>query len=236
MIPGTQDHRVPSVKALKQESTFGLNELLSGSGLRIEITSCGAIHAIRHGSSLINQFIPGPAEEGFFRLILRWQTADGASGWAHLAGPTVAHRRTGPTSFEWTSVVAPGIACSALLELHPNLTAWRWCTRLTNNSTESLLVDVLMAQDLGLADEGAVRNNEAFNSQYIDLLPVEDDRLGWVILARQNQSAHGGTHPWLAIGCEGGAAAYCTDAVQFFGDDHRHSGVPLAVRLSLIHI
>ncbi len=87
-----------------------------------------------------------------------------------------------------------------------------------------------MAQDLGLADEAAVRNNEAFNSQYIDLLPVEDERLGWVVLARQNQPAHGGTHPWLALGCDKGASAYCTDAVQFFGEDHRHTGVPLAVR------
>jgi CRISPR-associated protein Csx3 len=101
---------------------------------------------------------------------------------------------------------------------------------VTNTRTTSIKVDVLMAQDLGLADEGAVRNNEAFNSQYLDLLPVEDEHLGWVLLSRQNQAGCGGAHPWLALGCEKGACAFSTDASQFFGEDHRLTGSPSAVR------
>ena len=46
----------------------------------------------------------------------------------------------------------------------------------------------------------AVRNNEAYVSQYLDLLPVAHPALGWIILARQNQPMSGGLHPWLASG------------------------------------
>jgi len=230
MIPGTRIPKPPVITALKSESTFALTVLRSASGLSIAVTPEGAIHSIRHGTTLINQVIPGPSEDGFFRLILRWRASDGTSGWAPLAGPTVSHRSLSPTSIEWASLAAPGIACKANLVLHPDLAAWTWRTVVTNNRTTSIRVDILMAQDLGLADEGAVRNNEAFNSQYLDLLPVEDEHLGWVLLSRQNQATSGGVYPWLALGCEKGACAYSTDASQFFGEDHRLTGSPSAVR------
>ena len=50
-----------------------------------------------------------------------------------------------------------------------------------------------------LADEGAVRNNEAYTSQYLDLNPQHDDLLGWTILARQNQAQAHGRFPWLPL-------------------------------------
>jgi cellobiose phosphorylase len=230
MIPGPRVPKPPVITALKSEPTFALTELRSASGLCIAITPEGAVHSIRHGATLINQVIPGPSEDGFSRLILRWRGSDGTSGWAPLAGPTVSHRSLSPTSMEWASVAAPGITCRASLLVHPDLAAWTWRTTVTNTGTTVIRVDVLMAQDLGLADEGAVRNNEAFNSQYLDLLPVEDEHLGWVLLSRQNQAAGGGAHPWLAMGCERGACAYSTDASQFFGEDHRLTGTPAAVR------
>jgi len=214
---------------LKNGAAFGLTELRSSSGLIIQVTRSGAIYAIRNGTTLINQFLPGPAEDGFFRLILRWRTPDGARGWAPLVGPTVSHRIVSTAAIEWDTVAGPGIACRTSLTLHPSLMAWSWHSTLTNTSAGPVKLDILMAQDLGLADEAAVRNNEAFISQYIDLLPVEDEHWGWSILARQNQAASGGTHPWLAVGCEKGAVGYSTDGTQFFGEDHRLTGVPAAV-------
>ncbi len=131
---------------------------------------------------------------------------------------------------EWISIVGPGLSCRACLTLHQELMAWSWRVLIGNATPAPVKVDVLFAQDLGLADAAAVRNNEAFNSQYIDLLPVEDEHLGWTVLARQNQEAGGGRHPWLAVGCDKGAVAYGTDGTQFFGEDHRLVGVPAAVR------
>ena len=220
----------PTVSRLKTASDFGVTDLASKSGLVIQVTPGGALFAIRHGGTLLNQFIPGPAENGFFRLIVRWRAPDGSSGWSHLTGAGVAHRTRGPSAIDWTHLAAPGLWCRATLTVHPEKSAWAWRVQLSNTSAGRLNVDILMAQDLGLADEAAVRNSEAFTSQYIDILPAKDRLLGWILMARQNQPAAGGLHPWLAIGCTGRAAAFSTDARQFFGSDHRLTEIPRAVR------
>ncbi|HMD60294.1 MAG TPA: hypothetical protein VKG78_02625, partial [Opitutaceae bacterium] len=201
---------------MKRASDFGVTSLASRSGLTAQVTACGALFAIRHGATLINQVLPGPAEDGLFRLILRWRAADGATGWAPLVGSSVAHRRRGPLSIEWNHAPFPGLRTRVTLAVHPDEPAWAWKVHLISAAEAGLGIDLLLAQDLGMADEFAVRGSEAFTSQYIDLLPLEDPQLGWTILARQNQAAAGNRHPWLAVACAGGAAAYCTDGVQFF--------------------
>jgi cellobiose phosphorylase len=222
--------RPPTVSRLRDGSEFGLVELVSKSGLLVQLTPEGALYRIRHGGTLINQFLPGPAEDGLFRLLVRWRALDGASGWFPVVGPGALHRQRGPAAADWTRAPSAGPWCRATLSLHPDRTAWAWTVHLVNCSSSRLSVEIVLAQDLGLADESAVRNSEAFASQYIDLLPVKDRSLGWVVLARQNQAAAGKAHPWLALACASRAASFCTDGRQFFGSDHRLNGVPRAVR------
>ncbi|MFO1447390.1 MAG: hypothetical protein U1F61_04350 [Opitutaceae bacterium] len=209
---------------------FGLIELGSASGLRAQVLPSGALFALRHRETLINQVLPGPAEDGLFRLLVRRYDATGQpAGWAPLVGPTLEFSHgSGAT---WHLRQRDGLETTTRLCLHPTESAWAWCVQLRNRSTELLHLDVLHAQDLGLADEGAVRNNEAYVSHYIDLLPVRDARLGHVIFARQNQPASGGRHPWAGFACAQGSTAFCTDGWQFFGPDHRVTGEPAAVRL-----
>jgi cellobiose phosphorylase len=219
---------------------FGLVELGTRGGLRAQFLSSGALFALRHRETLINQLLPGPAEDGLFRLLVRWRAgwkaergeheAESADGWAALVGPGLAFTRVGPRAVAWATDVAGTLESTTMFALHSRIAAWTWRIRIRNTSPSVLRVDVLHAQDLGLADEGAVRNNEAYISQYLDLLPVVDSALGWVILARQNQPMAGGRHPWLAVGCATSADAFCTDGGQFFGADHRISGEPAAVR------
>ena len=217
------------VRRLSTADDFAATRLRSDSGLSAQITASGVPFALRHGATLINQCLPGPAEDGLFRLVVRWRQA-GSYAWAPLVGPGIAHRVIGPAWAQWVSTPRAGWTCTATLALHGETAAWAWCIRIENGSAESAEVDVMMAQDLGLGDEAAVRNSEAFNSQYVDLLPLEDPQLGWVVLARQNLEMGGGRHPWLAAACAGGAASFCTDATQFFGADHRLTGVPAALR------
>lgn len=214
---------------------FGLIRLESRSGVRAEFLPTGVLFALRHDSTLINQILPGPAENGLFRLLVRW-SAPGHVGvgrdraWAPLVGPDLAFARAGRHAVTWVTAAVGGLAATTTFALHPKLAGWTWRVRLRNVSRSALAVDVFHAQDLGLADEAAVRSNEAYTSQYLDLLPVADPTLGWMILARQNEAMAGGRHPWLAVGCATGAGAFCTDGRQFFGDDHRVSGEPLALR------
>lgn len=219
----------PVVRPVRSAAGFGLIELASKSGLRAHVLPSGALYALRHRDTLLNQLLPGPAEEGLFRLLVRWRDAGGQPvGWAPLVGPTLDFSHSDQAT--WRGGSGEVLAFTTSLCLHPSEAAWAWCVRLRNTSAEVLHLDVLHAQDLGLADESAVRNNEAYVSHYIDLLPVTDARWGHVILARQNQPMSGGKHPWLGFACSPGSAAFCTDGWQFFGSDHRLTGEPEAVR------
>jgi CRISPR-associated protein Csx3 len=217
-------------------NAFGLVELTSRSGLTAQFLPTGALFALRHRQTLVNQVLPGPAEDGLFRLLARWWTGRKgerrrADGWTAVAGPGLRFGRVGPRTVAWVAEIAGTLTATTTFALHPKIAAWTWRIRVRNTSASTLQVDALHALDLGLADEAAVRNNEAYVSQYIDLLPVSMPDLGWVILARQNQPMTDGRHPWLAVGCGAGAEAFCTDGWQFFGADHRVTGEPLAVRV-----
>ncbi len=216
---------------LRAAADFNLLELTATGGLRAQLLPSGALYAFRHRETMLNQLLPGPAEDGLFRLLVRWADKHGApAGWASLAGPGLTFSSDGRTATWRTSPAGRALECTTTLGLHPVKSGWAWRVRLRNTGTVAQRIDLLHAQDLGLADEGAVRNNEAYVSQYIDVLPVADSRLGPVILARQNQPMAGGRHPWLALACADGAASYCTDGWQFFGTDHRLTGEPAAVR------
>lgn len=209
--------------AVADRQGFGLAVLRNGSQLSVELLPNGGVFAIRHRSTLINQVLPGPAADGLFRLLLRDRAGGGSIA---LAGAGIPFAHDGRTA-TW-SPAGGELVCSAALRLHPDLPAWAWVVSVVNTGSAPRRVDVLLAHDLGLADEGAVRNNEAYTSHYIDFHPVRDPALGWALLARQNQPMEGGRHPWLAAACATGATGYCTDGWDFFGADHRLTGRPAA--------
>jgi 1,2-beta-oligoglucan phosphorylase len=202
---------------------FDLIELRSTSGLTAQLLPTGAMFALRHGATLINQLLPGPAEDGLLRVMLRWRD-EARWRWAPLVGPTT---RFGADEHgaTWDTELAGGLRCRTTLQVHPHEAVWLWRTEIENTGSVAREVQVLLAQDLGLADEGAVRNNEAYTSHYLDLLPYEDAALRWIIFARQNQTMSGGRRPWLALACTSGALAYATDGTQVFGGDHRLTSV-----------
>lgn len=217
-----------AVPSLRQLALLELRQ--GGDGIIIQVTPAGALFAIRHGATLINQLLPGPAEDGLFRLLLRSLDGQGAvEDWVSVVGAGAGFSLAGRSAAQWSVSRADQLECRARLELHPTKTAWRWVVSVSNRGPASRRFDLLLAQDLGLADEAAVRTNEAYTSHYIDLLPVEDEVLGRVVLARQNQAASGGRHPWLAAACGEGAAGFCTDGWQFFGADHRRTAIPAAI-------
>ncbi|MBI2496741.1 MAG: hypothetical protein HYV75_02025, partial [Opitutae bacterium] len=211
---------------------FQLAELAAASGLRAQFLPSGALFALRHHETMINQLLPGPAEDGLFRLFVRWFDGSSApAGCAPLAGPGFAFGADDRTATWRSTPAGRALDCTTTFRLHPQKPAWAWRVQIRNTGATPQTIDLLHAQDLGLADEAAVRNNEAYASQYLDLLPLADAHLGHVILARQNQPMAGGRRPWLALACAQGAAACCTDGWQFFGSDHRLTGEPAAVRL-----
>jgi len=85
------------------------------------------------------------------------------------------------------------------------------------------LADVLFVHDIGLAEEGGVRSNELYTSQYVDHHIVKNEN-GFVILSRENM---GKPNPGLAIGSIGiRSIHYATDLMQFYTPKSREKGIP----------
>jgi len=96
--------------------------------------------------------------------------------------------------------------------------AWFYDVHISNLAS-SRTVDLIYTQDIGLATEGHITNNEAFNSQYIDHKTF-DTAAGYVICSRQNQSQAGG-FPFLQQGSFGKCVSYSVDGFPFFGLDYK---------------
>jgi cellobiose phosphorylase len=202
-------------------------ELTNDSGIRLQLSPAGNLQAIRHETTLINQVIPLAVEDSLQRLALRVKGP--SKKVIPLTGPTAntTRRQIAANAVTWQGV-AQQLEHAVSLILHPSLPVWFWRVHVRNGGEEMANFDVIYGQDLGLAHVNAVTNNEAYVCQYIDHLPVDTKALGPVILSRQNQAQSGNRFPWIAQGCLDGAGAYGTDGFQFFGKDHRVTGIPAA--------
>ncbi len=201
--------------------------LQNAAGLAIDLLENGTIHAIRHGDILVNQVLGSPLEGGLGNVHLRRRTRAGVTS-APLLGPAAGSRfRASAEGAIWDGSV-DGIEYSLSLRLAPAEATWFWTIGLVNASGRRRSVDVVLAQDLGIANEAAVRTNELYTSQYIDHTIFSDEDLGFVICSRQNL-VQGTAFPWVAHGCLDGAVGYLTDGFQFHGLGYRASNVPAAL-------
>ena len=73
-------------------------------------------------------------------------------------------------------------------------------------------VDLIYAQDIALAPYQAVRTNEYYLSQYLDLTPIATDEVGTAVAVRQNMP--GSEAPWVLIGCLREGVGWATDGLQ----------------------
>ncbi|QJD30459.1 GH36-type glycosyl hydrolase domain-containing protein [Methylococcus geothermalis] len=197
--------------------------LESPSGLVFRLTSSGSIRRMDHGDILINLFPGSEAEGGPANLYLR-----------RLGSPCEAVPLLGPRGpgrircdgrglsieGEWAGIRF-GV-CLVLAEAAP---AWFWHVALENTGRTASTVELVYAQDLGLAQYGAVRLNEYYVSQYLDHTPLPHPSRGTVLASRQNL-AMGGRFPWVAIGSLNRARSFATDALQFYGLESRAGRPP----------
>jgi cellobiose phosphorylase len=218
--------------AMPSRRTFAVRDDLprhvvhGGGDLRIELWPHGGVHAIQHGAILLNQWLSHPLEEGMTRLYLR-RRGD-TPGFVPLLGAAstgtfAADDRRAAWRGEWN-----GLAYEVFLDVDLARALWFWRVRVRNTGPAPADVDVLYGQDVGLAEMGAVRNNEAYVSHYLDHAIEHHPVCGPVVMTRQNQSQSGGRFPWLLQGCLSGGRAYGTDGFQFFGLSHKGTGVPAA--------
>ena len=196
-------------------------------GVSIDLLENGSVFAIRHGALLIDQVLGSPLEGGPGGLFLRRHGPDGVR-WTALVGPA------SPSTFRWSPAGAAwdgswdGIRYTCELRLADDEPCWSWTVELRNTSSDALDVDVVLAQDLGLADEAVVRSSERYTSQYLDHTVLDDPDLGIVLASRQNQ-AQEGRYPWIIQACLDNAVGYLTDGAQFYGLAYKATNEPQAL-------
>ena len=185
--------------------------LASPSGVTAEVLHHGALHRLEaFGLSLLLQ--PATvAEAGLSNVHLR----------VHRGGRISRRPLLGPGS---GSSVRPGdrevvvegchdgVDYRLALRLGTEHATWHWLLEVTNTSAAPVTVDAVLTHDPALAPIGAVRTNEYYVSQYLDLSPVQTPDHGVAVAVRQNMP--GERAPWLLLGAIGGGESWATDALQ----------------------
>ncbi len=205
------------------------HELRSASGLRIRLNQNGSIERIEFEGRLVNLFPGNELEGGPANLYLRRRGAriDARA----LLGPT------SPAALELAADALrlrgswDDIHFRVALVLAESAPAWFWHLELENRSSEARELDLVYAQDLALADPGAVRNNEYYVSQYVDYTPLEHPEHGVALAVRQNLGA-GGAHPLALVASLARAVAFATDALQLHGTGARSGLAPSGLALA----
>ncbi|MEO5964760.1 MAG: hypothetical protein ABIR11_04785, partial [Candidatus Limnocylindrales bacterium] len=201
--------------------------LENGSGVSIGLLDNGSVAAIRHGELLVNQVPGSPLGGGIGNVYLRRRTRSGAA-YVPLLGPSSASVFAADgAGAAWTGTF-DDLEYTCRLRLANADATWFWTVETRNMGRQRVTLDVVLAQDVGLADEAAVRASERYTSQYLDHTIIEDPAHGFLIGTRQNLP-QAGAAPWLMHGCLDGAVGYLTDGLQLYGLEHRATGVAEAL-------
>ena len=199
--------------------------LASPSDLAVQVNANGSLRRIDHRDVIVNAYLGSEVEGGPANLYLRRRGA--RIEWTPLLGPrSPGAVRLDAQGFEIAGTWS-GIRFRVSLTLAAAAPAWFWHVTLANDGPAAEL-DLVFAQDLALADYGAVRLNEYYVSHYVDHTPLVHARCGTVVASRQNLSV-GGRHPWLVLGSLDRSASFATDALQLHGLATRAGDAPIGL-------
>ncbi len=200
--------------------------LASPSGLSIELNANGSLRRLDHGGILLNLFPGNELEGGPANLYLRrlGETIEAIP----LLGPRSPARIASDAKRVTWSGEWQDIRFAVVLTLAESAPAWFWHVTLENTRPAAVTLDLIYAQDVGLAHYGAVRLNEYYVSQYLDHAPLVHPKRGRVLASRQNQLM-GGRNPWCIIGTLGRGVSFATDALQVHGLATRAGCMPAGV-------
>lgn len=196
---------------------------VQADGLVFTFLSSGDLRDIQYEGLMINQVMANPIDGSMNNIYLRVLN-DGNWSYAPLLG---VHSNSEFTASEngasWRGE-SLGVAYRVTFKVMPGH-VWFWEVALSGDGAEA---DIIYGQDIGLADTGAVRTNEAYMSQYIGHTPfaTEDGRIA--VCSRQNQPMSTG-FPYIQQGSLTPAASYSTDGFQFFGLSYKETDVPEAL-------
>ncbi len=201
---------------------FDRIEYSNEAGLTISFYRNGGTHSICLDDLMVNQLEGHPFGGGLDRVFLREHTTNGikAVPMSGTSAPCTFHEN----GVRW-SCLEGGLEVSVKLTLHPELPILYRTCGVKNMGTKPTMIDWMVGQDLGLADPGALKSNEAYVCQYLDHKIAVHPLVGQVVLSRNNLHHK---NPFTACYCHQGAQSASTDGYQFFGTASKLSGQAVA--------
>jgi 1,2-beta-oligoglucan phosphorylase len=193
---------------------------LSAGDLTFTFLPGGDLFALTHKDILVNGLMTNPIDGSMNNLYLRIHGKDGITFKPMIGVKSGSNVEWADSKVKWSGSFG-GVTYEVTFTL-TDRGIWFWDAEVEGNG---VVVDVIYGQDLGLADKGAVRSNEAYMSQYIDHRVFESEERGFTVCSRQNQPQSSG-FPYLQQGAIGKAAGYSTDGFQFFGLSYKESDEP----------
>ncbi|QTE29281.1 GH36-type glycosyl hydrolase domain-containing protein [Pengzhenrongella sicca] len=198
----------------------------SAAGVEAQFTAAAQLRRLDAGGRSILMYPADDVESGPANLYLRAHGRDGIEA-AALLGPASAGVVT------WTAA-GPDVVgrwrdltYRVRFRLAERAAAWFWHVEVTNDGAAAVTVDVVHTQDVALTPYAALRTNEYYAAQYLDLSPVAVGG-GTALAVRQNMP--GVSAPWVVLGSLRGAVGWGTDALQLTGRDlPGGGGVPLGL-------
>lgn len=193
---------------------------IQAGDLRFTFWQSGDLYQAVSGKTMINQLMTNPLDGSLNNLYLRIHQQSGICYYPMLGIQSHSKVSFGDEVIRWEGS-AEAIDYTVTFIANPD-GIWFWDVKV---SGEEALIDVIYGQDIGIAEIGAVRSNEAYLSQYIDHRVFQDEELGYVVCSRQNQP-QGGDFPYLQQGSITGATGFTTDGFQFFGLSYKTTNTP----------
>ncbi|CAM3391037.1 MULTISPECIES: GH36-type glycosyl hydrolase domain-containing protein [Saccharibacillus] len=180
----------------------------------------GDLYRALGGQTMLNQLLSSPLDGSLNNVYLRFHRESGISFYPLLGIASGSSVSRGAKRVVWEGR-AENVEYTVTFAV-TDRDVWFWDVQTRG---EGVNIDVVYGQDVGNADPGAVRSNEAYLSQYIDHTVFEDESKGYVVCSRQNQP-QGGAFPYMQQGSLTRAAGYSTDGFQFFGKSYKETNVP----------
>lgn len=181
----------------------------------------GDVYEIANKSTMINQWLSNPIDGSMNNLFLRIHGENGIQFY-----PLLGSKSESKVSHSNNQVFYQGEAAGLQYQVTFTLAEdgiWFWDVKVKGSNA---VIDIVYGQDMGLADKGAVRTNEAYMSQYIDHNVFDDAEKGYVVCSRQNQPMSGGCFPYVQQGSLTNATGFSTDGFQFFGLSYKETDIP----------
>jgi CRISPR-associated protein Csx3 len=189
----------------------------SRSGIKAQFTTSGVLRRFDVDDRSILLYPADELEAGPSNLYLRMR-----GGEAHEAVPLLGPGTMSKVGWGEHGPIISGqwrdLQYTVVFRLADASAAWFWHVAVKSLRSTRTEVDLVYAQDLALASYDAVRTNEYYVSQYLDLTPIQTSSVGTALAVRQNMP--GPAAPWVIIGCLSECVGWGTDALQLVGRGH----------------